>query len=152
MPSELTLYTSDQHWMADLEAWTNDSQLYRSIGTHVTVYHQERTTSIWGGKQADWEEEPAVLIRIRNVYSGAGPAVATREREWQSATRAELKEWAAGGAIRLRADSITSEKGTAVLDIHKVEGTVTVVIGHETLTGVVSASSVVSERAVSAAA
>jgi len=152
MPSELTLYTSDKHWMADLEAWTNDSRLYRSIGTHVTVYHQERTTSIWGGKQADWEEEPAVLIRIRNVYSGAGPAVATREREWQNATRAELKECSTGGAIRLREDGITSKEVTAVLDVHKVEGTVTIVIGHETLTGVVSASRIASERAVSAAA
>ncbi len=152
MSSELTLYTSDRLWKVDIEAWTNDVQFYRSIGTHVTVCHRERTTSIWGSPETDWEEEPATLIRIRNAYSGAGPGAAIREREWHNATRAELKEWSTAGPISAAADSTTSEKETVVAEIHQVEGTVTVVFGSETLTGVVSASNAVSERAVSVAA
>ena len=152
MPSALTLYTRDGHWRVDLEAWVNDLRFYSSIGTHVAVYHREHITSIWGGPRTDWEEEPAAVIRIHNVYRGAGPGLTTREHEWHNASRAELKEWSATGAIRLPADSSTSEKGPAVPDVRNVEGKVTVVIGSETLTGVVSASSVTREQAASAAA
>jgi hypothetical protein len=152
MPNELTLYTSDKHWRVDVEAWANDLRFFKSVGIHVAVYHLERMTSIWGSPRVDWEEEPATLIRIHNVYSGLGPAIATREREWLHASRVELKAWSAGRPIRLVADSITADTGTVVLDIYKVEGTVTVVIGHEILTGVVSASSAVTERAMPVAA
>ncbi|HYK87803.1 MAG TPA: hypothetical protein VE398_03485 [Acidobacteriota bacterium] len=146
MPSELILYTNDKQWRVDLGSWTSDFPFYKSIGTQVTVYHREET-SIWGSTVTDWVEEPALLIGIRNVYSGAGPAVATREREWRNTTEAELKEWSTGGSIRLPADNIASAEGTAVLDVNKVEGAVTIVIRDETLVGVVSASSVASEPA-----
>ncbi len=152
MAAELQLHTNDGRWRVDLEAWTYDSHLYRSIGAHVTVYHRERTTSIWGGPQSDWEEEPAELIRIRNVYRGAGPGTVTREQEWRNESRAELKQWAAGGSIGLPANGASSEERAAVFDIDGVEGTVTVVIGQETLMGVVSAGRVAREQAAPLAA
>jgi hypothetical protein len=152
MPSELTLYTSDRRWMVDLDAWTSDLQFFKSIGTRVTVYHEGRQINIWGSRQTEWEEEAPALIRIRNVYSGSGPGVVTQEREWRNASRAELKQWSGGGAISLPADSATPGKGSTLLDIDRVEGTVTVVIGHETLTGVVSARSPATERGAALAA
>ncbi|HYL12004.1 MAG TPA: hypothetical protein VEV41_03160 [Terriglobales bacterium] len=147
MPSELMLYTSDKQWRVDLGSWTSDFPFYKSIGTQATVYHRKETTSIWGSTVMDWFEEPAQLIRIRNIYSGPGATVVTREREWRNASEAELKEWSTGGSILLPADT-----GTAVLEINKVEGTVTIVIGDETLTGIVSAGRVMSERTLSKAA
>jgi hypothetical protein len=152
MPSELMLYTRDKQWRVDLGSWTSDFPYYKSIGTQVTVYHRERTTSIWGNTVMDWVEEPALLIRIRNIYSGPGASVVTREREWRNATEAELKEWSTGGSIRLPADTGPSREGSVVLEINKVEGTVTIVIGDETLTGVVSAGRVISEQTMSKAA
>lgn len=152
MSAELQLHTNDGLWRVDLEAWAFDSRLYRSVGAHVTVYHRERTTSIWGGPQIDWEEEPAELIRIRNVYRGAGPGTVTREQEWRNESRAELKEWAAGGSIGLPADSASSAERAALFDIDGVESTVEVVIGQETLTGVVYAGRVAKEHAAPAAA
>ncbi len=146
MPSELTLYTNDKHWKVEVGAWINKSYHYRSIGTHVTIHHREHTTSIWGASVTEWEATPAQLIRIRNVYSGPGASIATREHEWRNATEAELKEWSMGGPICLPPDTTASSEGAAVLDINNVQSTVTVVIGDETLSGMVS-SSVISEPA-----
>lgn len=140
MPSELTLYSNDKHWKVDLGAWINKSYRYKSIGTYVTVYHQEHTTSIWGGSVTEWEATPAQLICIRNVYGGAGPSVATREHKWRNAAEAELKEWSVGGPICLPSNSTASSEGAVVLDINNVQSTVTVVIGNETLSGMVSSS------------
>lgn len=152
MPERVTLYTSDRYWRVQIEAWVHDVRLYRSIGTRVAAYHEERITNIWGSMQADWEQEPVACVRIRNVYGGTGPGVATRECEWQNTTRAELKQWSPGSPISLEADGSTPEKASVISDICKVEGTVTVTIGRETLTGVVSASSALREQAESVAA
>ncbi len=150
MPSELTLYTKDKHWKAEVGAWMDKSHHHRSVGTHVIVYHQEHLTSIWGGSVTEWEATPAQLIRICNVYSGTGPFVATREHEWRNATEAELKEWSTGAPICLPPDTTASSEGAAVLDINNVQSIVTVVIGNETVSGTVS-SSVISEPASAAA-
>lgn len=142
MPSELTLYTKDKHWKAEVGAWMDKSHHHRSVGTHVIVYHREHTTSIWGAGVTEWEATPAQLIRIRNVYRGAGRSVATREHEWRNATEAELKEWSMGGPICLPPDLTVSSEGAAVLDINNVQSTVTVVIGNETLSGTVSSRAI----------
>jgi hypothetical protein len=152
MATDLTLYTRDKHWKVEIAARTNDLHFYRSIGTHVTIYHRERITSIWGGIEREWEELPALVIRIHNVYSGAGPVVSTREHECRNRSQARLEEWSTGGPIHLRPDYSISGEVRADLDINKVEGTVTVVVGDETLTGLVSASGVEIEGTVSAAA
>jgi len=140
MPSELILYTHDKHWMVEVTALTHKSYRYKVIGTYVSVYHQEHTTSIWGANVIRWEATPAELIRIHNVYAGNGPAVATRDHEWRHATEAELKEWSIGGPIFFHAGTPASQEGAEGLDIHDLQGTVTVVIGNETLTGTVSSS------------
>lgn len=146
MFESLRLHTRDGHWRVDIEAWASNLEIYRSVGTRVVVCHLERVTSIWGGTQAEWEEEPADLIHIRNVYSGAPAGVATREREWQVTSKAELREWSATGEIQLPADLGSTEEGAASLNIHKVVSTVTVKIREETLKGVLIASSVASEQ------
>jgi hypothetical protein len=142
----LRLYTNDRHWRVDIEVCASDLEIYRSVGTRVVVCHLERVTSIWGGIQSEWEEEPADLIHIHNVYSGAPEGVATREHERRVASRAELREWSVTGEIQLPADSGSTGEGAASLNIHKVVSTVTVKIGDETLMGVLTASSVASEQ------
>jgi len=146
----LALHTSDRHWKVNVEVWASDLEIYRSVGTRVVVYHLERVTSIWGGTQTEWEEEPADLIHIHNAYSGTPVGVATREREWQVASRAELREWSATGEIQLPPDLGTTGEGPASLNIHKVVTTVTVKIREETLTGVLSASSLAREQTAAA--
>lgn len=59
MPEAVTLYTSDKYWRVEIEAWTADLRVYRSIGTRVAVYHEEPVTTIWGSRPTDWEQEPA---------------------------------------------------------------------------------------------
>jgi hypothetical protein len=148
----LRLYTSDKHWRVDIEVWASDLRVYRSVGVRAVVCHLERITTIWGGTQTEWEEEPADVIHVRNVYSDAAPGVATREREWQVAARAELREWSTSGRIHLVADNEGTQTGAEIPAIHRVESTVTVKIGEETLMGVLTASSVGTEVAASAAA
>lgn len=143
----LRLYTTGQHWRVDVEVWASDLRIYRSLGTRVIVCHLERITSIWGGTQTEWEEEPADLIRIRNVYSGTGVGVATREHEWHVSAKAELREWSTTDEIHLLADGVSKEESASPLDIYRVESTVTVKIGDETLMGVLSASIVAREQA-----
>jgi len=152
MAKELTLYTRDKHWKAEIEAQAIHLRFYNSIGTQVVVYHREQTTSIWGGPETDWEEQPPLMIRIRNVYRGVGPGVATREREWRHRTQAALMEWSAGGPIHLCKDSSSSTEGDQALDVNRIESTVTVMIAGETLTGVVSTSVAASEALASTAA
>ena len=152
MPAELILYTSDHGWKVEIEAWASALRLYSSIGTKVTVYRKEEITSMWGTPVSLWVGEPASLIRIRNVYSGIGGGRATREREWRNAMDAELKQWTTGKAIHVVADSSAGESSAPVLDVNMVQGSVSVVIGHETLSGVVSATSVSGARVMPAAA
>ena len=150
MLRSLRLYTSDRHWRVDVEVWASDLEIYRSVGTRVVVFHLERVTSIWGGVQTDWEEEPADLIHIHNAYSGTPEGVATREREWRVASRAELREWSATGEIQLQADPGNAGAEGGGFGLRKVQSTVTVKIGDETLMGVLAASSVTSEQDVAA--
>ena len=152
MARVLTLYSRDKSWKAEIEAQTIRLRFYSCIGTQVVVYHREQTTSVWGGPETDWEEQTAVIIRIRNVYRGQGPGVATREREWRHRTQAALTEWSAGGPIHLCKDRSSSIAHDEVLDATQVESTVTIIIGDETLTGVVSVGNLMGEPVLSAAA
>ncbi len=147
LKNNLRLYSKDKRWRVDVEAWADPLKAYRTIGTRVTVYRLEQEISMWGGRESDWEKEAAPLIRIRNVYTGSGRELATREHEWRNLASAELKEWSASGPIRLAAD-----KSTYPVVVNKVEGTVTVTAGEETLTGIVSAVTPAAERAISTAA
>jgi hypothetical protein len=151
MPTALTLHTHDRTWRAEVEARTVNFEFYRSIGTQVSVYHKLHTTSMWGSLgEIDWDLTPASLIRIQSVYRGAGPEIATREREWHNTAEAELSEWSAGHPISLPAGSLPSQ-GTALEDVQRVDSIVTIVIGDEALTGVVSAAWTLREHSVSAA-
>ncbi len=148
MASEITLYTKSGDWKVEVEAWKNNFLFYKSIGTQATVYHREQTKNIWGSTVTDWVEKPASQIHIRNVYRGTGPGSATREKTCRSASYCELKEWAVGFTINIPADSVTDVGGGAILDVGSVDGTVTVSIGQEVLTGAVSASSVFSDSSI----
>ena len=148
MASEITLYTKKGDWKVDIEAWKNNFLVYKSIGTQVSVYHREKTKNIWGNTVTDWVKKPASLIHIRNVYRGTGPGSATREKSCRNAKSCELKEWAVGFTISIPPDNITDVGGGAILDIDRVDGTVTVNIADEILTGEVSASSAVSDSSI----
>jgi hypothetical protein len=148
MASEITLYTKDGDWKADVEAWKNNFLFYKSIGTQATVYHREKTKNIWGNTVTDWVEKKASSIHIRNVYHGSGPGSATREKTCAQASSCELKEWAVGVTITLPADSVSDVGGGAILDIDSVDGTVTIGVHDEVLTGQVSASSVFSDSSI----
>jgi len=146
MASEITLKTKDGEWKAEVEAWKNNFLFYKSIGTEVTVYHKEKTKNIWGQTKTDWVKKAASSIHIRNIYSGSGPGAATREKTCRSSSYCELKEWAAGVNITIPVDSPTDIGGGAILNIEKVESTVSIQIGSEILTGQVSASSAISDH------
>jgi hypothetical protein len=148
MASEVTLFTKNGDWKVEVEAWKNNFLFYKSIGTQATVYHREQTKNIWGSTVTDWVEKAASQIHIRNVYHGTGPGVATREKICSNTSYCELKEWAVGVTISLPADSVTDVGGGAILDLDSVDGTVTVTVGQEVLTGNVSASSVFSDSSI----
>jgi hypothetical protein len=143
--SEITLFSKNGDWKADVEAWKNNFLAYKSIGTQVSVYHREQTKNIWGNTVTDWVSKAANAISITNVYKGTGPGAATRSKVCQNSSYCEEKEWAVGITISLPADSITDVGGGAILDIDSVTGTVSIVIGNEVLSGVVSASSIFSD-------
>lgn len=145
MASEITLFSKNGDWKADVEAWKNNFLAYKSIGTQVSVYHREQTKNIWGNTVTDWVSKAANAISITNVYKGTGPGAATRSKVCQNSSYCEEKEWAVGITISLPADSITDVGGGAILDIDSVTGTVSIVIGNEVLSGVVSASSIFSD-------
>lgn len=152
MPSELILFTSDHGWKIEIVAWASAFRFYSSIGTKVTVYRREEITTIWGPAVSVWVGKPASVIHIRNVYTGSGPRRATQEREWRNVAEGELKQWTTGRRIHVHADTSAELGGEPILEVNNVEGSVTVMIGHETLTGVVSATSVAGERPIPAAA
>lgn len=141
MAGEITLFTDDGEWKAEVEAWKNNFLFYKSIGTEVRVYHRERTKNVWGNTVTDWVRRAADSIFIRNVYSGSGPGAAVREKTCTDRSGCELKEWAVGVNITIPVDDPTDVGGGAILDIDEVEGTVRIQIGHEVLSGEVSASS-----------
>jgi hypothetical protein len=141
MASEITLFTDDGDWKAEVEAWKNNFLFYTSIGTEVRVYHREETTNIWGNTVTDWVRRSADSIFIRNVYSGSGPGAATREKTCSNRSYCELKEWAVGVTITIPVESPTDVGGGAILDIDEVDATVRIQIDREILTGEVSASS-----------
>ncbi len=107
---------------------------------------------MWGTPVNVWVGEPASIVHIHNVYRGSGPERATQEREWRNVAEAELKQWTTGRRIHVHADNPAELSDQPVLEVNNVEGSVMVMIGHETLTGVVSASSVAGERTIPAAA
>lgn len=148
MASEKTVYSNDGNWKVEVEAWKNNFLFYTSIGTEVDVYHREKTKNIWGSTVTDWVKKPASSIHIENKYSGTGPGVATKTKTCNNASNCELKEWAVGISISIPVGSPTDISGSATLTIDKVEGTVTVQIGHETLKAVVSASSIFSDSSI----
>ena len=141
MPSEITLYTDDRNWKAEVEAWKNNFLVYKSIGCEVTVYRREETKNVWGNTVTDWVKRSADSIFIRNRYSGSGPGAAVRERTCPNTHYCELKEWAVGVTINIPLDDVTDVGGGAILDVDSVESSVRIRIGRETLTGEVSASS-----------
>jgi hypothetical protein len=145
MASEITLFTKDGTWKADVEAWKNNFLFYKSIGTQVTVYHREQTSNIWGNTVTDWVEKAATSISITNVYHGSPVGVATRSQVCRNASHCERKEWSVGITIKLPADSVTDVGGGAILDIDSVDGTVSIVVENEVLNGKVSASSIFSD-------
>ncbi len=146
MASEITLRTKDGSWKADVEAWKNNFLFYKSIGTQVTVYHREQTTNIWGNAVTDWVRKAASSISITNVYRGAtGSTFATRQKTCANSSYCELKEWAVGVTITIPVESVTDVGGGATLDIDKVDGSVVVNMGGESLAGQVSASSIFSD-------
>jgi hypothetical protein len=149
MASEVTVYSKDGNWKIDVEAWKNNFLLYKSIGTQVTVYHREQTHNIWGSTVTDWVRKNALSISITNVYTGplaagSGGSI-TKSGTWNNTSYEELKEWAWGIKI-----SIPSGEpgGNALLDIDKVDGSVSVNIGQEVLTAKVSASSIISDSSI----
>ena len=149
MASEITLFSKNGDWKADVEAWKNNVLFYKSIGTQVSVYHREQTKNIWGNTVTDWVSKAANAISIVNVYKGTGPGAATRSNVCNNASYCEEKEWAVGVSITLPPDSITDVGGNAILDIDSVTGTVSIVVGgNETLSGVVSASSIISDSSI----
>lgn len=148
MASEATVYSSDGDWKIEVEAWKNNFLVYKSIGTEVNVYHKEKTTNIWGSSVTDWVKKAASSIHIRNVYSGTGPGNVTREKTCNNASYCEQKEWAVGVTITLPLDDATDVGGGAILEIDKVEGDVSVTIGHEVLRAHVSASSAFSDSSI----
>lgn len=148
MASEMTLFTKKGDWKVDIEAWKNNFLFYKSIGTQATVYHREQTKNIWGSTVTDWVEKLAPSIHIRNVYHGSGPGSATREKTCNNASYCELKEWAVGFTINIPPDSITNVGGGAILDVDSVDGSVTVRVGDEVLSGQVSASSALGDSSI----
>jgi len=146
VPSEITLFSKNGDWKADVEAWKNNFLFYKSIGTQVSVYHREQTKNIWGNTVTDWVSKAANTISITDVYKGAGPGAATRSKVCNNSSSCEEKEWAVGVSITLPADSVTDVGGNAILDIDSVTGTVSIVVGgNEVLSRVVSASSIISD-------
>ena len=148
MASEITLYTDDRNWKADVEAWKNNFLFYRSIGCQVTVYRREETKNVWGNTSTDWVKRNADSIYIQNRYSGSGPGAAIRERTWTNTNHEELKHWAAGVTLTIPVDDPTDVGGGAILDIDRVDSVVRVRIGRETLSGEVSADSAFSDSSI----
>ncbi|HET9057266.1 MAG TPA: hypothetical protein VFN30_10530 [Chitinophagaceae bacterium] len=149
MASEVTVHSRDGNWKIEVEAWKNNFLFYSSIGTEVTVYHRERTTNVWGSTVTDWVKKNAVSISITNVYSGpvasgSGGSI-TRSGTWNNRSYAELKEWAVGAKISIPDGGVS---GNAILDIDKVDGSVSVNIGQEILNATVSASSIISDSSI----
>jgi hypothetical protein len=148
MASELTLFSDDGDWKVEIEAFKNNFLFYKSIGTTVRIYHREQKENIWGNTVTDWVRRNARTILIRNVYSGPGPGTATREGQCTDASSCELKEWAVGFNVKLPADEVSDLGPGATLDLEKVDGTVTVTLEHDVITGEVSASSAFSDSGI----
>lgn len=141
MAREKTLYSSDQNWKVELEAWKLNLYVYQSIGTEATVYHKEKTTDTWGNTKTDWVKKPCSSITITNKYSGSDPKISiTRDKTCTNVSYCEQHEWAVG-IIKITGDGLGVPGATLIVD--KVEGHVSVRIGNEVLTGDVSASSIV---------
>ena len=149
MASEVTVLSKDGQWKIEVEAWKNNFLFYSSIGTQVSVYHREKTKNVWGSTVTDWVKKPASVITIVNKYTGpvfaGGTGSVTKSGQWRNKSSAELKEWAVGVKISIPSGEIG---GNAILDIDKVEGTVDVNVGNETLHAQVSASSIISDGSI----
>lgn len=148
MPDQITLFTRDGTWKADVKAWKNNFLVYKSIGTQVTVYHREQTKNTWGNTVTDWVQKPARLIDIANTYK-AGPASASRQASCPNASYCEEKLWAVGVSLTIPTDGgDPSVGGSAPLEVDSVTGSVMVSIGEEQLRGEVSASSALSDNSI----
>ena len=145
MASEITLRTNNGDWKVEVEAWKNTFFFYNSIGTQATVYHREKTKNIWGSTVTDWVKKKATSIHIRNIYSDEYRNSTTREKTCGNSKHCELKESAVGASISIPSGSVSPG---AVLEIDKVDGTVTVNIKGEILSGKVSASSFPSDSSI----
>jgi hypothetical protein len=151
VPSEITLFSKSGDWKAEVEAWKNNFLFYKSIGTQVSVYHREQTKNIWGNTVTDWVSKAANAISITNVYTGTQPGLgpsATRNKVCNNSSSCELKEWAVGVTVTLPPDSVTDVGGGAILDIDSVTGTVSIAIPGETLSGVVTAQSIIGDSSI----
>jgi hypothetical protein len=114
MSSEVTAYSRDGSFKADIEAWVNDFWFYKSIGVQVTVY-RKTGSSVWGG--SSWSRTNARTIVIAALYNGG---LARQDGRWDNQSYAELKHWAFGGSISVPA----STPGGAILILTSVEGIV----------------------------
>ena len=146
MASEMTLYTRDRTWKAELHAFKNSLFVYKSIGTEVTVYHLEHTHRfLFFGNKIDWVKKPADAISISNHYTGLlpslTPSAADRGAEAKNVDSLEEKLYAAGIGITLYGPPIEggSVGGNASLEVRTVTGQITVRIGNEVLRGTVDA-------------
>jgi hypothetical protein len=139
MASEMTVFSHDGNWKADIEAWKNNFWIYKSIGCQATVY-KKSGSSIWGG--SSWGRANARSITIRNLYNGG---IAANEGTWNNQSHAELKVFAFGTSLTIP----PSTPGSAILIATSVEGIITGFFGNgEGFTGHVLASDKIEDSSI----
>lgn len=114
MASEVTAYSRDGSFKAEMEAWVNDFWFFKSIGSQVTIY-RKTGSSVWGG--SSWSRTSARSIVIQNLYNGG---LARQDGRWDNHDYAELKHYAFGGSISVP----SSFPGGADLIVTSVEGVI----------------------------
>ncbi|MCX5044818.1 hypothetical protein OG921_24335 [Aldersonia sp. NBC_00410] len=145
MASEITVYSRDGGWKADVEAWKNNFFFSNTVGTQVTVY-RKGGSSIWGG--TSWDRAAAREIYIRCIYNGGR---AYQEGRWSNQSHAELKQWSVGtvGVTISDNGTVQGDFGSATFSVDSVEGVVSGYFGNgEGFQARVMASSWISDTSI----
>lgn len=140
MDSELTLFTPDQKWKAELKAFKNNYLVYKSIGSEVRTYHWEQKKTLFWTSWA-WVEKPVQSLSIVNNYEGLlatqVPGVAQRNAFKRDDSYLEEKLWAAGVSVSITDQGDVSGGGNPILDVRKVRAIINVVMDGHQLQGMV---------------